>query len=151
MAIFRDKICSLWPKWYWLYPPVRYCGALIQFHRCTGPLATKNGRKLKNMQKSDISGPICKDRCTWQMLKFDPKARFWCSLSLQRGFGICQDVSKCLLMFLRHLKGSKMKSSKKRHFSAPFPYWKAPYLKMKSAGIRHLLFGGFNAFSSPIG
>ena len=88
---------------------------------------------------------------SWEVLKSDTKAEFWCSLGAGRGFGICQPVSKCLLMFLSHLKGSKMKSSKKHHFSALFPYWKAPYLKMKSAGIRHLLFGSFNAFSLPIG
>ena len=112
---------------------------------------SKRGKKVEKSQFFNFSGHIYRLRCSWEVLKSDPKARFWCSLSLGRDFGICQVVSKCLLMFLRHLGGSKMTQSKKCHFSAPIPYWKQPYLDLIFAGISHLLFGGFNAFSSPIG
>ena len=122
MAIFRAKICSTWPEMVLVVPPARYCDALICSHRCTGPLTTKKWKKVEKLQKINFPGQIYRDWCAWEVLKSDPKVRFWCSLSSGRGFGVCQPVSKCLLRFLRQLEGSKMKSSKKCHFWAPFPY-----------------------------
>ena len=151
MAIFRAKNCSRWPKMVLFVPQVRYFGALISFHRCTGPLDTKIWKNWKKWRNINISGNICGLWWAFEVLKCYPKARFWCSLCPGRCFGICQRVSKCLLMFLSQLKGSKMASSKKCHFSAPIPYWKQPYLDLILAGISHLLFGGFNAFSWPTG
>ena len=147
MAIFIAKNCSRWSKMVLLVAPARYFGALISFHRCTGPLDKKIGGKWKKWRNIDFSGNICELGCAREVLKSDPEARFWWSLCPGRCFGICQHVSKCLLMFLSQLEGSKMASSKKRHFSAQIPYWKQPYLDLILAGISHLLFGGFNAFS----
>ena len=148
MAIFRAKNCSRWPKMVLFVPQVRYFGTLISFHRCKGPLDTKIWNKWRNI---DISGNSFGLRCTWEVVKSHPKARFWCSLCPRRCFGICRRVSKCLLMFLSQLEESKMASSKQCHFSAPIPYWKRPYLDLILAGISHLLFSGFNAFSWPTG
>ena len=122
MAIFRAKICSTWPEMVPVVPPARYFDALICFQRIEVHGPQKIGRKLKKLQKINFPGQICRDWCAWEVLKSDPKVGFWCSLGSGRGFGICKPVSKCLLRFLRQLDGPKMKSSKKRHFSAPFPY-----------------------------
>ena len=70
------------------------------------------------------TGHIYRLRCTWEVLKSDPKARYWCSLSLGRDFGICQVVSKCLLMFLRHLGGVKNDPEQKMSFFSPNPLLK---------------------------
>ena len=151
MAIFRVKTvpddqqwCCLCPKWGILVPWLVSTG--IQDH-----WTQKYGKSWKKWRNIDISGNICGLRWTWEVLKSYPKAQFWCSLCPRRCFGICRRVSKCLLMFLSQLKGSKMASSKKCHFSAPIPYWKRPYLDLILAGISHLLFSGFNAFSWPTG
>ena len=148
---FFNFLTPFWPIMVQFVPPERYLNALNHFQRCTGPLDTKKVKESWKSQSFNFVGHIYRLRCAWEVLKSDPKAWFWCSLSLGRDFGICQVVSKCLLMFLRHLGGSKMTQSKKCHFSAPIPYWKQPYLDLIFAGISHLLFGGFNAFSSPIG
>ena len=122
MAIFRAKICSTWPEMVPVVPPARYFDALICFHRCTGPWTTKNWKKVEKIAKNQFSRPNLQGLVRLRGAKIWSKGQIWCSLGSGRGFGICQPVSKCLLRFLRQLDGPKMKSSKKRHFSAPFPY-----------------------------
>ena len=151
MAIFRAKNCSRWPTMVLFVPQVRYLGTLISFHRYQDHWTQKCGKSWKKWRNIDISGNICGLRWTWEVLKSYPKARFWCSLCPGRCFAICQRNSKSLSTFLSQSRGSKMALSKKCHLSAPIPYWKRPYLDLILAGISHLLFSGFNAFSWPIG
>ena len=139
-----QKWCCLCPQQGILMPWLVSTGVQVHWPQ-------KIGRKLKKLQKIDFSGHICRNWWAWEVLKSYPKSWFWCFLVPGSCFWICQSVSECLLRFFRQLEGPKMTSSKKSHFSAPFPYWKAAYLRMKSAGLRHLLYSGFNAFPSPTG
>ena len=76
------------------------------------------GRNWEKSQKSDFSGEISCLQGHFKVLKFDPWARFWCSLGAWWGIGICKVVSQCLLGFSRQLEGSKMTSTKICHFRA---------------------------------
>ena len=117
MAILRPKTCPHWPEMAFPVPPKRYFDRQVCFYRLLGPLDQKNGEKVRKKSKSDFSGLVSGFQGHFKLLKFDPRARFWSSLGPWWGIGICKVVSRCLFVFSRQLKGSKMKPTQNGIFA----------------------------------
>ena len=100
---------SLCPQWGILMGKLVSTGFWVHWMK-------KVWKNWEKSQKIHFSGHILGPQGHFQVLKFDPGARFWCSLGLWWGIGICKVVSRCLFGFSRQLEGSKLTSTKIWHF-----------------------------------
>ena len=99
--------CSLWSKDVGVVCQVVFKG--FQVHWL--PKSERIGKNAKNLIYRAIFTAFKVNK----LLKFDPWARFWCSLGPGWGIRICKVVSWCLFVFSRQLEWSKMTNTKKCH------------------------------------
>ena len=124
MAIFRAKNCSRWPKMVLFVPQVRYFGALISFHRCTGPLDTKIWNKLEKMKKCRYFRHHLRAWVSLRSAKILSKSPI---LVLFVSWKVFWDMPTCFQMFVdvfEPIKGVKNGLEQKTSFFSPNPLLK---------------------------
>ena len=104
--------------------PARDFGALISFHRCTGPLDTKKSKKLEKMKKYDF---FMQQLQTWVHLRSAKILSKSPILVIFVSWKVFWDMPKCFQMFVdvfEPIRGVKNGLEQKTPFFSPDPLLK---------------------------
>ena len=124
MAIFMAKNCSRWPKMVLFVPPVRYFGALIHFHRCTGRLDTRMWKQLEKMKKYRFFRQHLQAWVRLKSAKIRSKSPI---LIFFVSWKVFWDMPTCFQMFddvFKTVRGVKNDLALKSSFFSPYPLLK---------------------------